>query len=29
MNFTVLRMVHAEDIFELDEALSVSFSRPF
>jgi hypothetical protein len=29
MNFTVLRMVHAEDIFKLREALSVSFSRPF
>ena len=29
VNFTVLRMVHAEDVFELDEALSVSFSRPF
>ena len=29
LNFTMLRMVHAEDIFELDEALSVSFSRSF
>lgn len=29
MNFTILRMVHAEDVFELREALSVSFSRPF
>jgi len=29
LNFTLLRMVHAEDVFELDEALSVSFSRPF
>jgi len=29
MNFTILRMVHAEDIFKLREALSVSFSRPF
>jgi hypothetical protein len=29
MNFTLLRMVHAEDVFELEEALSVSISRPF
>jgi hypothetical protein len=29
LNFTLLAMVHAEDIFELREALSVSFSRAF
>ena len=29
VNFTVLRMLHAEDVFELREALSVTFSRPF
>lgn len=29
LNFTLLRMLEAEDIFELRKALSVSFSRPF
>jgi hypothetical protein len=29
LNFTVLRMVHVEDVFELDDALSVTLSRPF
>jgi len=29
LNFTLLKMVHAEDIFELRDALSVTLSRPF
>lgn len=29
LNFTVLKMVHVEDVFELRDALSVTLSRPF
>ena len=29
LNFTLLKMVHAEDVFKLRRALSVSWSRPF
>jgi hypothetical protein len=29
VNFTVLKMVHVEDVFELQEALSVTLSRAF
>ena len=29
LNFTTLTMVHAEDVFELRDALSVSLSRSF
>lgn len=29
LNFTLLKMVHVEDVFELRDALSVTLSRPF
>jgi hypothetical protein len=29
LNFTLLKMVHAEDVFELRDALNVTLSRPF
>jgi hypothetical protein len=29
LNFTLLKMVHAEDVFELRDGLSVTLSRPF
>jgi hypothetical protein len=29
LNFTLIKMVHAEDVFRLQRAMSVSWSRPF
>jgi hypothetical protein len=29
LNFTLLKMIHAEDVFELRDALSVTLSRSF